>query len=219
MKDTIQDQLFQLMLNSKKEAAIQLIEKYADQYDYEKAILELLEPALHRFGIIWGRQENVSLAQGYIAARIAEEVLNKVVQSRNSMVAEEKGPVVIGNVEDDYHALGRKMVCTFLRTYGWQVIDMGNDVLAEDFINKACEVGARVIGVSAMMYTTAVNIRKVRDAIDKRGLQGKIRLAVGGAVFTLRPELVQEVGGDGTAANALAAPELMQSLWEASEGH
>jgi methanogenic corrinoid protein MtbC1 len=83
-------------------------------------------------------------------------------------------------------------------------------------VNKAVETCARVIGVSAMMYTTAGNIRKVRDELDSRNLSGRIQLAVGGAVFKLRPELTHEVGGDGTASSCFKAPKLFEELWERS---
>ena len=127
-----------------------------------------------------------------------------------------KGPVVIGNIEEDFHALGRRMVGTFLRAEGWIVHDLGNDVPATEFVDKALEVGARVIGVSAMMMTTARNVRKVRDEIDNRGLTGRIQLAVGGAVFRVCPGLAEEVGGDGTAPDALGAAGLFDRLWEES---
>jgi hypothetical protein len=65
---------------------------------------------------------------------------------------------------------------------------------AKTFVDEAVRTGARVIGVSAMIYTTAENIRKVRQEIKTRGLEKRIKLAVGGAVFRLRPELVQKVG-------------------------
>jgi hypothetical protein len=48
--------------------------------------------------------------------------------------------------------------------------------------------------------------------LDDRDLQGRIKLAVGGAVFIMRPELVAEVGGDGTAISATAVPELFERL-------
>jgi methanogenic corrinoid protein MtbC1 len=57
-----------------------------------------------------------------------------------------------------------------------------------------------------------VNIRSVREELESRGLSGRIQLAVGGAVFRLRPELVEEVGGDGTAPSALQAPALFDRL-------
>jgi methanogenic corrinoid protein MtbC1 len=67
-----------------------------------------------------------------------------------------------------------------------------------------------------MMLTTAGNIRDLRTELDSRGLSGKIRLAVGGAVFKLRPELVDEVGGDGSAPSAIQAPALIERLWGSS---
>jgi methylmalonyl-CoA mutase cobalamin-binding domain/chain len=213
MAGIAQNRLFELMMQSRKDDAFQLIEQYADEFGYEAAVMRLLEPVLNRFGTIWAGQENVSLAQGYIAARIAEMALEKAAAAQPEIMEKQKGPVVIGNIEDDYHALGRKLVVTFLRAYGWRVIDMGNDVPAEEFVDRAQAANAKVIGVSAMMYTTAVNIQKVRDVIDRRGLNEQIRLAVGGAVFILRPELIDEVGGDGTSRNALEVPKLMQSLW------
>jgi methanogenic corrinoid protein MtbC1 len=57
-----------------------------------------------------------------------------------------------------------------------------------------------------MMLTTARNVLGIREELDRRGLSDSIRLAVGGAVFRMRPELVAEVGGEGTAVNALDAP-------------
>ncbi|MEW8228217.1 MAG: cobalamin-dependent protein, partial [Candidatus Thiodiazotropha endolucinida] len=79
------------------------------------------------------------------------------------------------------------------------------------------EVDAKVVGVSAMMLTTALNIKKVREEINRRGLNKHIQLAVGGAIFTLRETLVDEVGGDGTCKTALGAHELFKSLWAKAE--
>jgi methanogenic corrinoid protein MtbC1 len=156
--------------------------------------------------------EGISLAQAYIAAKVAEDILDKIVSVHQISQLKSRGPVVIGNIEDDFHALGRRMVGTFLRAEGWEVHDLGNDVPAVDLVDQAVVVGARVIGVSAMMRTTADNIRAVRTELDRRGLTGRIQLAVGGAVFVIRPELVQTVGGDGTARNALEAPALFEKL-------
>ena len=63
-----------------------------------------------------------------------------------------------------------------------------------------------------MMLTTAENILTIRKEIDRRGLTGKIKLAVGGAIFRIRPELVAELGGDGTASSAVDTPRLMAEL-------
>jgi methanogenic corrinoid protein MtbC1 len=178
---------------------------------------DILEPVLEEIGNRWA-EESISLAQGYIAGKVAEDMLLKIHGAANGKTDKQayKGVAVVGNIEDDYHSLGRKLVSVFLQSAGWLVHDLGNDVTAKEFVDKAVETGARVIGVSAMMYTTAENIRKIRDELVRRNLSGKIQLAVGGAVFKLRPELAEEVGGDGTASSCFTATKLFEELWEKS---
>jgi methanogenic corrinoid protein MtbC1 len=178
----------------------------------DQVITEILDPALVRIGELW-EQESVSLAQTYVASKIAEDVLQRCpAGSGGASSRPPKGRVVIGNIEDDFHSLGRRIVASFLSAAGWQVDDLGADVLAEVFVEKALEVEAVVVGASAMTHTTALNIRKLRALIDARGLAGRLKLAVGGAVFNWRPDLVAEVGGDGSARNAAGADALCASL-------
>jgi methanogenic corrinoid protein MtbC1 len=207
--------LYALMLEAEREKALALLLGHARRHGFQSAVSEVLEPVLERAGEAWLR-ENLSLAQGYVAGKIAEDLLVAAAEIGGDLKLDVKGPVVLGNVEDDYHSLGRKMVAVFLRAAGWKVIDLGNDVAPSQFVDAAEEHGARVIGASAMMLTTAENIRQLRSEIDARGLGGRVRLAVGGAVFKLRPDLMQEVGGDGTASSAIQAPELFERLWAQS---
>lgn len=206
-----------LILNAERDEANAFMDALAAQSSYREVFLSLLEPVLKDIGEMWVEEE-LSLAQGYVAGKIAEDLLEKMVHSGEQQRerANSKGPVVIGNIEDDYHELGKKMVCTFLRTAGWRVYDLGPDVTAGEFVARAVEVGARIIGVSAMMYSTAEHIKTVREEIDAQGLRGKVLLAVGGAVFKLQPDLVHEVGGDGTIDAAINAPEFFDHLWATS---
>lgn len=213
-----QSQLIDAITLADREAASKIISRWADENGYEAVFTDIMEPVLIRLGDEWLKQESVTIAQVFVAARIAEDILNHIAEERKS-VAESvtpKGPVVFGNIEDDFHSLGRKIVVSFLRINGWEVIDLGNDVTPKEFVDTAIESGARVIGVSAMTTTTARNIKKLREEIDSRGLKGKIQLGVGGAVFIVNPALVEEVGGDGTAKNALIAVGLFERLWEAA---
>lgn len=214
----LQDRLVSLILDSDRPLANKLIDDWATVHGYDKALIEVLNPALEKIGQLWGSGVEFSLAQGYVAGKVAEDILTKMAANKKRTVEkrETKGSVVIGNIEDDYHPLGRRMVGVFLQTSGWRIYDLGTDVLSKEFVDKAVEVGARVIGASAMMYTSAMNIRKLREEIDNRGLTGYLQLAVGGAVFNLRPELVEEVGGDGTAKNAIDASVLVEELWNNS---
>lgn len=212
-----QNKLMDALIQADKEIAVEIISEWARIHTFKNSLISLFQPVLDRFGELWYKGE-ISLAQGYVAGLIAEEVF--VIASESGEFKKEdvdKSKVaVIGNAEDDYHALGRKLLVTFLKMAGWQIHDLGNDVVAKDFVDKAVETDASVIGVSAMMYTTANNIRKIRDELDARNLTGKIQLAVGGAIFRLRPELCREVGGDGTVDNALEANDLFMKLKEVS---
>lgn len=210
------DQLLSTMLNADRQGAVVVVNQLlAEGLSSKQIIIEILDPALAKLGNFWGNQA-ISLAQTFVAAKIAEDVLLRCLP--DAAATPHRDPVVIGNIEDDFHSLGRRIVGAFLRAAGWDVHDLGNDVLPEQFVEKALEVGASVIGVSAMMQTTALNIRKLRALINARGLKGRLQLAVGGAVFNWRPDLVAEVGADGTAQNAAGVDELFKKLQAEAKG-
>lgn len=218
--DALINKFFNYFIDADKNGALQFIDEWAKENSYKKALEEIVEPALQKFGVLWSSEGDVNLAQGYISAKITEEVLMRISNENGNKVQNGsiKGVAVIGNIEDDYHALGRKMVYNFLVSSGWKVTDLGNDVLAEEFVDMAAQLNADVIGASAMMYSNAKNMVKIRDELDARKLSGKIKFAVGGAIFNLRPKLVNEINADGTAPNAFAAVDLFNKLKEEIKG-
>ena len=69
------------------------------------------------------------MAQAFVGAKIAEDVLLRCMPETGTIGTRlHKGPVVIGNIEDDFHSLGRRIVGSFLRANGWEVFDLGNDI-------------------------------------------------------------------------------------------
>jgi len=203
-----------------RDGARAVIDAWATGRPFRQVVPELLAPTLERFGRLWAEGHGgLSLATGYMASKVAEDVLSRLLEETrpaDGLARPLRGPVLLGNVEDDFHPLGRKMVSAFLRTDGWEVHDLGVDVPPEQFLDQAEATGARVIGASAMMYTTAKNVASLREGLERRGLAGRVQLAVGGAVFKLRPELVAAFGGDGTAASAVEASALFEDLWRRS---
>lgn len=213
MYSNIQRDCLAAIINSDREAASALVEEWAEVNGYENVVEKILEPILEELGNMWTVQRDVSFAQVYVSATIAEDIILKVLKHREfSEYPEYKGVIVLGNIEDDFHSLGRRLVGIFLMSAGWKIIDLGNDITPKEFVDKAVETDAKIIAVSAMMYTTAQNIKKLRKEIDDRGYKNKIQLAVGGAVFNLRQELWKEVGGDGISRNAVDVGELMDKL-------
>jgi methylmalonyl-CoA mutase cobalamin-binding domain/chain len=211
------DKLADAVLDADVAKAENLVKQWVTDHGYDKLLEDLLMPVLNKISNMFD-ENAVSLAQSYVVSLLAEKVLD-IIQSHKKDTPDQKcyGPIVIGNIEDDCHPLGRKIVASVARAYGWEVFDLGIDVEAKEFVDKAVEVGAKVIVVSAMTFTTARNIISVREEIDRRGLKDKIKLAVGGASFNRQIELVDEVKADGYSSDALKAPPLFKRLWDEVE--
>lgn len=218
--ESLKKDLLEAIVETEYEKAVEMVNNWAMKNSYTEAFKQIFEPVLHEVGNLW-YDNKLSLAQGYVTSLIAEEVFMSASKSEEFKGQEPKPNhiAVLGNIEDDYHSLGRKLIKIFLEIDGWKIIDLGNDVFAEDFVNAAVENNAKIIGVSAMMFTTAKNIIKVREELDNRKLSGKVQLAVGGAIFKLRESLCKEVGGDGTAYNAIEAQNLFKELLIKAENH
>lgn len=208
-----QEMIAGLINEGEKDGAVKLLCDWSYQTSFKDVIFNVLEPMLVKWGTLW-MQGKLSLAHGYLSGKVTEEfyLIAASDPEFNNSTSTSLGTVILGNIEDDFHPLGRRLVNIYSHAAGWNIIDLGNDVPAELFVEKAIENKADIIAVSAMMFTTAKNILKVRKELDRNELSGIIKLAVGGAVFKLRPELVDEIGGDGTADTAMSAPGLFEKL-------
>jgi corrinoid protein of di/trimethylamine methyltransferase len=115
------------------------------------------------------------------------------------------GKAVVGTVKGDLHDIGKNLVKMMLKGSGIEVIDLGVDVSAETFVNKAEEVGADIIGLSALLTTTLSNMKSVIDELNKRGLREKYIVMVGGA--PVNHNFAKEIGADFYAPDAASASE------------
>ena len=118
------------------------------------------------------------------------------------------GTVVLATVEGDIHEIGKTLVGTMLTSSGFKVYDLGVDVPTADLIAKAEEVGADIIGLSALLTTTMIKQKEVIDEIAKRGL--KVMVMVGGAPVT--KEWVQRIEADGYSEDAIGAVSVAKEL-------
>jgi corrinoid protein of di/trimethylamine methyltransferase len=113
------------------------------------------------------------------------------------------GKVVIGTVQGDIHDIGKTLVATLLAAGGFEVYDLGVDVSAEEFAEKARHVGASIVGLSALLTTTMVNQKTVIEALDDLGLRPKVKVMVGGAPVTRT--WAEQIGADGYSEDAIGA--------------
>jgi methanogenic corrinoid protein MtbC1 len=210
--DSYADRLFEAMLSARRDTAAAVLDA-ALAAGLDKLVLldHVLDPALRRIGELWG-ERRVSMAQTYVGSSIAKDFLARCLPEGKESRGPAKGTMVIGNIEDDFHSMGRNLVVAFLQAANWRVVDLGNDVPATAFVDAAEQHAARFIGASAMMHSTALNIARVRDELERRSLAGRHILVAGGAVFNWRPELVAQVGAVATAPNAALVDGMLCAL-------
>jgi len=119
-----------------------------------------------------------------------------------------RGIFVVGTVKGDLHDIGKNLVAMMLKGSGWKVIDLGVDVDAEKFVQTAIEEDADVIGLSALLTTTMVNMKSVIEVAKNKDCQAKV--VVGGAPLT--QSYADEIGADGYAPDAATATEVINKL-------
>ncbi len=120
------------------------------------------------------------------------------------------GTVVIGTVQGDIHEIGKSLVATMLEAAGFQVHDLGVDVPPERFVATTKEVGADVVGLSALLTTTMRNQEVVIEALREAGLRDRVKVIIGGAPAS--PEWAERIGADAYAENAREAVEVVRRL-------
>lgn len=120
------------------------------------------------------------------------------------------GKVVLATIQGDIHDIGKTLVGTMLSSGGFEVYDLGVDVAIDKILNKAQEVGADIIGVSALLTTTMIRQKELIKTLEARDLRSKYKIMVGGAPVTR--EWVQEIGADGFSEDAIGAIQVAKQL-------
>ena len=143
------------------------------------------------------------------AMKAAVALLEPEMQKRG-MHRQVLGKVVLGTVKGDIHEIGKNLVATMLSASGFEVYDLGVDVPFEKFVDKAREVEADLVGVSALLTTTMTGQKTVIDALTQAGLRSRVKVMVGGAPVT--KSWAEEIGADGFSEDAMGAVTLAKKL-------
>lgn len=143
------------------------------------------------------------------AMKAAVGVLEPEMQKRGTQ-RQMLGKVVLGTVKGDIHEIGKNLVATMLSASGFEVYDLGVDVPFSKFIEKAREVDADLIGMSALLTTTMTGQRTVIEMLDDMGLRSKVKVMIGGAPVTR--SWAAEIGADGMSEDAMGAVALAKKL-------
>lgn len=123
---------------------------------------------------------------------------------------EKKASIVIGVVEGDTHDIGKNLVKTMLEATGYDVYDLGKNVPPHEFIKKAKEVDAKIIGMSTLMATTMEQMKVVIQLLEQSGLRSQIKVMIGGGPVSQK--YADEIGADYYTSNAAEAAECVKQI-------
>ncbi len=118
--------------------------------------------------------------------------------------------VIMGTVKGDLHDIGKNLCIMMLQGSGFEVVDLGVDTSADEFIDAIEEHGAPILGMSALLTTTMPNMGRTIEAIIDAGLRDEVQIMVGGAPVT--QEFADDMGADGYGKDALDCVALAKTL-------
>ena len=209
----LHDAILSLDADKSREMASELIKT---DIDITEAIQTGMSPAMEEIGKKFQEGEMFlpELALSADVFQAAMDILQpKLDETKKKIKA--KGRVLMGTVKGDIHSIGKDLVCTMLKTAGFEVIDIGKDVPTFTFVEEAQKNEVDIIGLSALMTITIPQQREVIEALDSQGLRDKFRVIIGGGAVT--QEWANKIGADGYGENAAQAVELAKRLCPSKE--
>jgi len=187
----------------KADKVSELVRQALNEGATPKNILE--EGLIHGMSII-GRKfkkNEVYVPEVLIAARAMHAGMDVLKPKLIETGVENIGKVVMGTVQGDLHDIGKNLVEMMLEGAGFEVIDLGTDISTDKFVEAVKEHKPNIIGMSALLTTTMVNMVEVIKALDVAGLRDKVKIMVGGAPIT--QNYADQIGADGYSPDASSA--------------
>lgn len=204
--------LVETVQNGEEDDAISTARKAIQEGIAINGIVEALTAGMREIGDQFARME-IFLPEMMLAAHAMQAVMRELdpeIQKSAVHPIEKKGIVVIGTVEGDMHEIGKDIVIILLQVQGFEVHDLGINVNALDFVRKAEEVQADIIGASSLMTTTMPGQREIIEFLKEKGVREKYHVILGGAPVTR--EWVEECGADSWGENAGVTVEVLERV-------
>ncbi len=204
------EKFFQSLLEGETEEVKTLVQEALDAGESaERVLKEGLIQAMDRVGVRFKNGE-LYIPEVLLAARAMHAgmaILKPILSKSTETIA---GKVLIGTVKGDLHDIGKNLVLMMIEGGGFDVIDLGIDVPASRFVEAVKEHRPQVVGMSALLTTTMVEMKKTIQALEEAGQKDRVKIIVGGAPVT--EDFAKEIGADGYAPDAAVAVDVVRSL-------
>lgn len=208
------DTVKKAIVEGDKDEAVQLAQRaITENMDLNEVIEKGYIPGIQKVGQLW--EEGDYFLPELITSAECMKAAMKIMQpalEKAQIAIRSAGTIVIGTVEGDIHDIGKNLVASILSANGFDVVDLGADVKLETFIEKAEEVNAHLICLSALLTTTMTGQKKLIELLKEKGLYGRFKVMVGGA--PVNQKWADDIGADGYSENALTAVGAAKKLME-----
>jgi len=181
----------------------ELVKQSLNENIAPKKILE--EGLIHGMSIIGKRfkKNEIYVPEVLISARAMHAGMDVLKPKLIESGVKNIGKVVMGTVKGDLHDIGKNLVEMMLEGAGFEVVDLGTDISTDKFVEAVKEHKPNIIGMSALLTTTMVNIPEVIKALEAASLRDKVKIMVGRAPIT--QNYADQIGADGYSPDASSA--------------
>lgn len=207
--NNISKQFVDALLHIDEDRCSMLLKNLSSQGRDLLPVEDVVVPALEQIGLSW-ENGHISLSQVYMAGRICERVVAKFLLADSSSKYDR--PRMAIGVIADYHALGKRMVISALRSSGYNLIDYGHGLKATDLVGRTLRDQVDILLISCLMLTSAMHVKDVVEGL--KIADSRTVVVVGGAPFRLAPLLWKEVGAQYMGKNSGEAVRIVQTLME-----
>lgn len=210
MADLDLDQLYYAIVDGNAKAAAAVTKEAVDaNIDPQTLLTDYMIPAMDEVGARFEANE-CFVPELLISARAMKAAMEIIRPLLLGKAVEPAGRVVIATVQGDLHDIGKNLVAMMLEGAGFEVIDLGPDVPADKFITAITEHQPSLVGLSALLTTTAPMMRTIVNAVQSAGVRDHVKVLVGGAAVS--QDFADEIGADGYAPDAGAAVRKAKEL-------
>jgi methanogenic corrinoid protein MtbC1 len=181
--------------------------------DLKHFYLDVVWPAMYQIGLRW-ESNQISVAEEHLATAI----VGRVMASLYPYIAQStvtRGNVVVSAGPNEFHEVGARMVADFMEMDGWDVTYLGANTPAGEMMNILKRRKPFMVALSVATVFNLGNVRQLIQMINNDQETSAVKVLIGGLAFSDMPQLWQELGADGYAADAESALCISDEWWMA----
>ena len=206
-KNMLLDEIKKAVREGEEDKTKELVAQALTQHLQPRDVLEqAMMPAMQEIGEMFSRNE-AFISELLCAAEAMNEGI-AILKPHFTGAIRNKGRIILGTVEGDIHTIGKNLVKICLESAGYEVVDIGENIKAQDFVKAYIKEKPDILGMSALLSSTAIFMESVIREV--RAADPSARIIVGGAPIT--QAFADKIGASGYAPNAFDSIQLVNNL-------